>query len=108
MLKGAVYFAIHKSGAGHLCVTPNFVGFANAFNPQTITINIRHIVSLNKTKYSFLPGSGHSFEILTVTKELQIFRLYARDDAVRTIVDQAKSMRPAHAILVLNQGEPLL
>eukprot|EP01102_Stenamoeba_stenopodia_P010693 TRINITY_DN324_c0_g3_i1.p1 TRINITY_DN324_c0_g3~~TRINITY_DN324_c0_g3_i1.p1 ORF type:complete len:1230 (-),score=275.04 TRINITY_DN324_c0_g3_i1:2625-5846(-) len=99
----------HKHGPGQLYITPNYVCYSSilSFDRNKIVIPIRDILSLNKTKYSLLPGSGHAIEIMTVDRKLTIFRgIIKRDLVVSTIVEQGNTMRPRHLMLVLFQGEP--
>eukprot|EP01103_Thecamoeba_quadrilineata_P014399 TRINITY_DN4290_c0_g2_i1.p1 TRINITY_DN4290_c0_g2~~TRINITY_DN4290_c0_g2_i1.p1 ORF type:complete len:1044 (-),score=175.75 TRINITY_DN4290_c0_g2_i1:118-2904(-) len=100
--------------AGRIYVSPSYICFASTFRlplpfhkTTRLVIPIRDIVSLNKTRYLLLPGSGHSLEILTSGREVYVFRgIMYRDDLVNVISSQAKLMHPSHSIHVLNNGEP--
>lgn len=99
-----------KTGPGQLYITPNYVCFSAmlSFEKNQLVIPIRDITSLNKTKYSLLPGTGHAVELMTRDRTVHVFQgIFKRDQLVATIVEQGKTMKPhRHLILVLFQGVP--
>eukprot|EP01101_Sappina_pedata_P013016 TRINITY_DN9327_c0_g1_i1.p1 TRINITY_DN9327_c0_g1~~TRINITY_DN9327_c0_g1_i1.p1 ORF type:complete len:1050 (-),score=229.93 TRINITY_DN9327_c0_g1_i1:59-3151(-) len=106
--------ALGSTRAGVIYLTPSFVCFDTTFSltpfrkKTDLKLALKDIVSINKTKYSFLPGNGHSVELYTKDGEIHIFKgLLQRDSFVQELCDQAKSLRPSHTIMTLSNGEIL-
>jgi len=116
LLKHSGHFCSFEHAiVGVLYITSSYVCFDTQVGQSNqLKLPIRDIVSINKTKYSFLPNeSDSSLEIRarTTTRpgefEVRIFQsVERRDEAVRAIVERAKEQKPINHILVLSDGEP--
>ena len=76
---------------------------------KLIRMKIIDILSMDKTKYSFLPTKGHSLEFTLDNNSIYRFKgLWHRDELVDLVISIADTYKPRHSILLLTNGAPNL